>query len=233
MNSEFKTPQKHSGESSSPTPDTVKHIKNPSIFANSGSKSNASPISEKRYNQNNSLFEKTFNDSDSDQENVKNEEKYECPKNFMMKNEDQYINKVVKKLEFNQAGNTTRNLMKAISKDLQKRKIGHIRHVSDTDSVVYIGSDDEKNPSELNSYPFILGQNRESLSVFDSTPCMAYCRYCKTDVHTIIDFYHSKVSKKLTQLFSSIFTCCSFPAWLSSLRVHKCPNCSLVIAKCR
>lgn len=219
MNSEFKTPPKSHENSISQTPDTVKHLKNVSIFSASSGKLHASPISENRYRSSGNLLEKTLeNDSESGKIIVLDDEEVK-EKNLI-------------------------GTVKISPKEKSRGKKSHLRNVSDADSVVYIGSD-EKRFYGTNSQSFVLGEkprqslgiledikNKEVLVVLENAPCMAYCRYCKVDVHTEIEFYTSRVPKKMMKAFASIFSCCSI-GWIDGYRVHKCPNCSLVIAKCR
>ena len=217
MNTEFKTPPKSNEDSISQTPDTVKHLKNVSIFSVSSGKLHASPISENRYRASGNLLDKTLeNDSESGKIIVLDDE------------EEKEI--------------SLRGITKLSPKEKSRGKKSHLRNVSDADSVVYIGSDEKR---FYGAQPFVLGEkprqslgiledirNKEVLVVLENTPCMAYCRYCKVDVHTEIEFYTSRVPKKMMKAFASIFSCCSI-GWIDGYRVHKCPNCSLVIAKCR
>mmetsp|Transcript_15105 Transcript_15105/g.21971 ORF Transcript_15105/g.21971 Transcript_15105/m.21971 type:complete len:303 (+) Transcript_15105:72-980(+) len=78
-----------------------------------------------------------------------------------------------------------------------------------------------------------IGSVRGSLPVLGMTPCSAYCNYCKQQVHTKVEYQNPKLPSPFLTILSNIFTCCQAPNWLSTHRVHACPNCNLVIAKSR
>ncbi|OMJ88658.1 hypothetical protein SteCoe_9356 [Stentor coeruleus] len=133
----------------------------------------------------------------------------------------------------------------------------HTRNPSDADSVVYLGPGD---CSSLNStfrkessekrHEFqlsivetasgsLLSTEKPSISsCIRSIPKLgdnettSYCRFCKKDVHTVVEI-NSCYSNKLLQAFSKFFTCCSYPSWMADYFVHKCPHCSLVLGKSR
>ncbi|CAG9324428.1 unnamed protein product [Blepharisma stoltei] len=73
---------------------------------------------------------------------------------------------------------------------------------------------------------------RGSLPVFGNMPCTAYCHFCKEVVHTSLDF-SAKIPRPFIKVFSTIASCCRAPEWISKLRIHRCPKCSLVLAKSR
>ena len=242
MSKEFKTPDKLKLDSSSPTPDTVKHLKQESIFSNSGSKAHASPISENRYKSQDSGNA----DKKIDQDEIEDSDSYKSSKLLTYSIEHSKVHherrqKTIAELDdilqvLKESEKIKKNEGKNINQQIiEPKNISHIRNISDTDSVVYIGSDDERHLHDFKFQPFVLGeiQNRESLLVLDNTPCTAYCRYCKIDVHTSVEFYNTKLSKGVMKVVASIFSCCTLPTWINTLRVHKCPYCSLVIAKCR
>ena len=235
MSSEFTTPNKLESISPAPTPDTVKHIKVPSIFSASSLKGQASPLSENRYKSPEpNLIDKTVErDSDYESEARKSIKIHSYTQESRLPLADpKSICILTKENRWSEA----RENAKAIN---------HLRNASDADSVVYIGSDDRQ-LYEINSNYLGIGEIKqrqsiipeeisggESLAVLENAPCMAYCKYCKIDVHTEVEFYTTKISKGLMKAFSSIFSCCSMNGWVDGYRVHKCPNCLLIIAKCR
>lgn len=133
----------------------------------------------------------------------------------------------------------------------------HTRNPSDADSVVYLGPGD---CSSLNNTYRQEGSEKKhefQLSIVETasgsllstekppiSPCIrsipklgdnettSYCRFCKKDVHTVVEI-NSCYSSKLLKAFSKFFTCCSYPSWMADYFVHKCPHCSLVLGKSR
>lgn len=75
--------------------------------------------------------------------------------------------------------------------------------------------------------------DRAPLPVLGNMPSSVYCNFCKMYVHSKVDFLNAKVPGPILKVFSSFFTCCQVPAWLNTYRVHRCPNCTLVLAKSR
>ncbi|OMJ68519.1 hypothetical protein SteCoe_33997 [Stentor coeruleus] len=209
------------------------------LFPNSCTKS-ASPISEKRYNRGNSIFEK----SDDASENSDTEIQH-C-KRLLLYNTSKINDKNNKRpksiaelddiLQFIEKKDQSNRKSGKSCMDYEFKQSSHRRNISDADSVIYMCSDEEKYLSDYKSQPpFILAdmRNRNSLPILEGAPCTAYCRYCKKDVHTIVEIHNTHLSNGVLRIFSSIFSCCSLPNWLRNARVHKCPNCSLVIAKCK
>lgn len=128
--------------------------------------------------------------------------------------------------------------------------LSHTRNLSDADSVVYLGPGDysnlnteiQENSDKKNEFQLsiietaagsILSTEKPSiLPILGEIGISTYCRYCKCDVHTTVDFNQCYTSKILKAV-SSVITCCSYPDWLAAYRVHKCPDCSLVLGKSR
>lgn len=98
----------------------------------------------------------------------------------------------------------------------------HSRNISDADSVIHRTEESVKK---------LRRSNRGSLPVLESTPCTLYCSYCSKQVHSQVEIYTHSVSRKLINIFASILSCCEAPVWLSSLKVHKCPDCGLVLGR--
>lgn len=127
---------------------------------------------------------------------------------------------------------STRNTSKVSMYTEDSRSPCFVNNASDTESVIHVVGEKKKSQ-------FMQGKENvresvgKSLQVLDSSPCCIYCRFCKLDVHSSIEYYNTRMSGGFLRVFSSIFTCCSGPLWLSNMKVHKCPNCSLVLAKCR
>ena len=131
----------------------------------------------------------------------------------------------------------------------------HVRNPSDTDSVIYQGPGDSLNNSARQDYAesktelqlsvvetasgsilsieksHISGKN-ESIQSLGQHSVAVYCRYCREDVHTVVDFNECYRSKILNAI-SNIISCCNYPKWIAEYRVHKCPKCSLVLGKSR
>lgn len=228
MSAELNTPEKVYSESSNLTPDTVKHIKNSGIFSISSKKAIASPISQRRYIiEENNLFDKskdTPRDSDLDSKKTYKLLNFSCINPVLIEEKEN------NREEFDRVLSSLRN-NELTDKVYENKGTAHIRHISDTDSVIYIGSEDDRSGNKI--YNLTSNDKRDSLITLGNTPCTAYCRHCRVDVHTIVEFHNAKISQKMARIFSSVFSCCSLPVWLSKLRVHKCPNCFLIIAKCR
>lgn len=129
----------------------------------------------------------------------------------------------------------------------------HNRNLSDTDSVVYLGPGD-KDVSKCENVPKkvelrlsvvetatgsllstekpIVSPKKKMLPTLGNNETTSYCRYCKKDVHTRVEF-NSCYSNRILKAVSSIIGCCSYPSWMASYIVHKCPTCSLVLGKSR
>jgi LITAF-like zinc ribbon domain len=242
MISDFKTPERVVQMSVIPNTDLNKNPTN-CIFSSS-SKSRRSCLSEKRYNLNN------LNPLDQIDQ-ILEEAEIDIKSSKLLKFDSKHTRKIshtrqrsigdiedLSKLNFKKE-TSTRNTSKAISICTEdSRSPSHLRNVSDADSVVYILPEEGKHSFDV-KLPFMIGKEntyepvKGSVVLLGSTPCAAYCRYCKSDVHTKVELYNAGISSGILKLFSSIFTCCNGPLWLSKLRVHKCPNCSLILAKCR
>ena len=130
------------------------------------------------------------------------------------------------------------------------------RNLSDADSVVFLGPADQEITQK--SIGETTGKKSEfQMSIIETAtgsllstdkppvsprmkqmPCLgntattSFCRFCKRDVHTKVEF-NSCYNSKLLTAFSSLIGCCSYPSWMASYIVHKCPNCSLVLGKSR
>ena len=172
------------------------------IFSGSAQKSNKSRTSEKRYSKLTQNF---------DVVDVENQEEQ----------------KPGKLLTYNVQ--KTRHRRKSSAGEIQCDKkyfhpsnSTHSRNISDADSVIHKTEESVKKLS-----PSVRG----SLPILESTPCTLFCPCCKVQVHSQLDIYSQSVSKKLLSIFASIFSCCESPVWLNSMRVHKCPYCSLVLGR--
>ena len=133
----------------------------------------------------------------------------------------------------------------------------HIYNPSDTDSVIYLGPGDCTSLNSSTRQDYIEGKAELQLSSVETASgsilsiekdsiskkgepiqslgeqsVAVYCRYCKEDVHTDVDF-NSCYSSKILNALSSVIGCCKYPNWLAEYRVHKCPRCSLVLGKSR
>ena len=109
----------------------------------------------------------------------------------------------------------------------------HIYNLSDADSVVYLGPDDcsslnntyreetDKNDFQISivetAVGSILSIEKPSSSMqskripsLGETATACYCRFCKRDVHTVIDF-NSCYNSKLLKVISSFISCCNYP----------------------
>lgn len=107
-----------------------------------------------------------------------------------------------------------------------KHIVKHSRNVSDADSVIY-----KQTEEDIRKYSRVTNSLKCSLPILEGSPCTIYCRYCQKQVHSQVDIYSSSVSKKILNVFSTIISCCQVPMWLNDMRVHKCPTCSLVLAR--
>lgn len=147
--------------------------------------------------------------------------------------------KTGKLLTFNEAANLsskTKHRRKSSIDEIssiQEKKVGpykalikHSRNVSDADSVIY-----KQTEEDIKRYSKVTASLKNSLPTLEGTPCTIYCRYCQRQVHSQVDIYSSSVSKKLLNVFSTIISCCQVPTWLNDMKVHRCPNCSLVLAR--
>lgn len=128
----------------------------------------------------------------------------------------------------------------------------HTHNLSDADSVVYLDPGDNmslnttlrqkytdhKHEFQLSMVETASGsilsteKPKKDLECFGNNATTAYCRYCKVDVHTIVDF-NSSYNSKFLKAISSVVACCNYPNWFAAYRVHKCPVCSLVLGKSR
>ncbi|OMJ92781.1 hypothetical protein SteCoe_4415 [Stentor coeruleus] len=209
------------------------------LFQNTSTKS-ASPISEKRYNDESSIFEK------SDEANEDSDEEYQPCKKFLYYNTGKVFEKDQKKIKPIKKIDEVLQFIEKKEKPERKsvknqvifelKQQSHRKNISDADSVIYMGSEEEKYFRDSRFQPQICAsdiKNRESLPFLENSPCMAYCKNCKKDIHTTLEIQSSHISTGILQIFSSLFSCCSLPTWLGNLRVHKCPICALVIAKCK
>jgi hypothetical protein len=170
------------------------------IFSGSAQKSNKSRTSEKRYSKLTQNFDVIDIENQEDQKPGKLLT-YKAPK--------------------------TRHRRKSSAGEIQCEKkwtvptSNHSRNISDADSVIH---KTEESVKKLHT------SLRGSLPILESTPCTAFCPYCKIQVHTSIELYSQSFSKKVISLFASILSCCEAP-WLSNMKVHKCPHCSLVLGR--
>lgn len=233
MLSDFRTPEKlfqdHDQSSS-----TVKRDGN-SIFSNSASRSK-SCRSERRYTSSNQkVFDQVIPYIEESELEGKSNKFLTYEPNHMRKishsrqksiNDCHDMSKLTSKKEL-----STRNTSKVsmYTEDSRSPIGGH--NASESESIIQILPDRQVSPIENKEN--VRTSVGKSLQVLDNTPCAVYCRYCKIDVHSNIEYYNTRMSGGILKMFSSIFTCCNGPLWLSSMRVHKCPNCSLVLAKCR
>ncbi|OMJ69174.1 hypothetical protein SteCoe_33173 [Stentor coeruleus] len=217
---------------------TKTHQDNFLLFQNTSTKS-ASPISEKRYNEESSIFKKSdeaSEDSDEEYEPCKKDLCYNTEKVFE-KNRDlvKPIEKTDEIFEFIEKKDESDR--KSMKKQMvfEVRQQSHRKNISDSDSVIYMGSEEEKYFRDSRLQPPIYVsdiKNRDSMPFLENSPCMAYCKHCRKDVHTSLEIQSPHFSTGILQIFTSLFSCCSLPTWLGNLRVHKCPVCSSVIGKC-
>lgn len=209
------------------------------LFQNTSTKS-ASPISEKRYNDESSIFEK------SDEANEDSDEECQPCKKVMYYNTGKVFEKDNTKLTPEEKAHEVLQFIEKKEKNQRKsiknqmvfelKQQSHRKNISDADSVIYMGSEEEKYFRDSRLQPPMCVsdiKNRESLPYLDNSPCMAYCKNCKKDIHTTLEIQSSHISTGILQIFTTLFSCCSLPTWLGSSRLHKCPICSLVIAKCK
>ena len=126
---------------------------------------------------------------------------------------------------------STRNTSKVSMYTEDSRSQYGVQNASESESIIQISSLKQVNPK--GNKENVRTSVGKSLQALGNTPCAIYCRYCKIDVHSNIEYYNTRISGGILKMFSSIFTCCNGPLWLSNMTVHKCPNCSLVLAKCR
>jgi hypothetical protein len=129
------------------------------------------------------------------------------------------------------------------------------RNLSDADSVIFLGPSDQevtkphseatekKSEFQLSIVETATGSllstekppvspRKKQMPCLGNTATTSFCRFCKRDVHTKVEF-NSCYNSKLLTAFSSLIGCCSYPNWMASYIVHKCPNCSLVLGKSR
>lgn len=245
MIAEFKTPEKPYQNSQDEEMSTVKRNAE-LIFSNSASKSRRSWLSERRYTSHEPNIFDTIIPIPEDQESeIKSRHllTYEPHHSRKISHTRQKsigdIDEIPKLLLRKEA--STRNTSKAISMCTEdSRSPCHIKNASDADSVIYVAPEEVK--KESIDMKIKLSQMakentcesvRSSLAMLENTPSSVFCRFCKVDVHTTIEFYNTRVPGGFLRMFSSIFTCCNGPLWLNNYKVHKCPRCSLVLAKCR
>lgn len=245
MIADFKTPEKAFQD---PQEDTLSTVKRDVglIFSSSTTKSRRSCLSERRYSsQKPSKFD-TIDIIPEDQDS-------EIKSSKLLTYEPKHMRKIshIRQKSITYAEEmpeldipkepSTRNTSKVLSVFIEDSRCpSHLRNASDADSVVYVvpedgkkGSIDMKMGLSESGKENTCDSVRSSLVVLENSPCSVYCRYCKIDVHTTIEFYNTRVPGRFLRMFSSIFTCCSGPLWLNNYKVHKCPRCSLVLAKCR
>ncbi|OMJ96259.1 hypothetical protein SteCoe_231 [Stentor coeruleus] len=245
MIADFKTPEKSFQSHQDNIPSTIKRDVG-LIFSNSTTKSRRSCLSERRYSSQKPNKFDTIDIIPEDQDS-------EIKSSKLLTYEPKHIKKIShtrqKSITFTDEileldipkEPSTRNTSKVLSVFIEDSRCpSHLHNVSDADSVVYVAPEDgEKDSIDMKMGLSESGKEntcdsvRSSLIVLENSPCSVYCRYCKIDVHTAIEFYNTRVPGKFLKMFSSIFTCCSGPLWLNNYKVHKCPHCSLVLAKCR
>lgn len=242
MLADFKTPERIPEDSLFPGSESGKGSTD-FIFSVTSSKSRRSCLSEKRYNSSNP---KPFTQTDPvlDENDIKSSKLLTFEPGHARKishTRQRSIGDIdeLSKLQLKKEA-STRNTSKVMSICTEdSRSPSHLRNISDADSVVYISPEENKCSLDIKPPPFMFGKEnrreelRGSMNIMGNTPCTAYCRYCKVDVHTTVELYNAGVSGGVLKFFSSVFTCCSGPLWLNNLKVHKCPQCSLVLAKCR
>ncbi|OMJ82794.1 hypothetical protein SteCoe_16389 [Stentor coeruleus] len=242
---DFKTPEKEPQDPQNDTLSTVKRD-NGLIFSNSTTKFRRSCLSERRYSSQKPNKFDTIDIISEDQDS-------EIKSSKLLTYEPKHIKKIShirqKSITYTEEmlvldipkEPSTRNTSKVLSVFTENSRCpSHLRNASDADSVVYVAAEDLKKGSidmkiglSESGKENTCDSVRSSLIVLENSPCSVYCRYCKTDVHTAIEFYNTRVPGRFLRIFSSIFTCCSGPLWLNNYKVHKCPHCSLVLAKCR
>ena len=128
----------------------------------------------------------------------------------------------------------------------------HIRNLSDADSVVYLAPGDSLNNTyrqEGKKHEFQISiietaagsivstekpgnTNNHGVPMLGLMETMAFCRFCRKEVHTKIEI-NSCYDNKILNVMSSIISCCSCSNWMGAIKVHKCPYCSLVLGKSR
>lgn len=173
------------------------------LFSGSAQKSNKSRTSEKRYSKLTQNF---------DVVDIENQE--ECRQG--------------KLLTYDSAANP-RHRRKSSAGEIQcdKKPVTshhqhHSRNISDADSVIH------KTEESVKKLKLSV---KTSLPYLESTPCTIWCPYCAKQVHSKVEIYSPSVSKKILNIFSSLLSCCESPVWLSNLKVHKCPDCELVLGR--
>ena len=242
MLSDFKTPERIPEDSFFPGSDTGKSSTD-CIFSITSGKSRRCCLSERRYTSNNP---KVFDQVESilDEADLKSSKLLTYEPNHARRishTRQRSIGDIdeLSKLQFKKEA-STRNTSKVLSIYTEEsRSPSHLRNVSDADSVVYVSPEENKCSLDIRPPPFAFGKEnrreemRASVIMMGNAPCTMFCRYCKVDVHTSVELYNAGISGGVLKIFASIFTCCNGPLWLNNLRVHKCPRCSLVLAKCR
>lgn len=73
---------------------------------------------------------------------------------------------------------------------------------------------------------------KESYPVLGVTPTMAYCKFCRESVHTEVTVSSVKFPMPFLRVVQRIMDCCN-NSWFSDMKVHRCPQCTLVLAKSR
>lgn len=235
MLADFKTPEKPFQESLDNSSSTVKRTAN-QIFSNS-TRSQRGCRSERRYSSQNAKHHDQIAPYAEDLD-------LEPKSNKLLTFDPGHIRKVshtrqktigeceeLSKLTFRKEA-STRNTSKVSMYTEDSRSPCCLNNASDTESVIHVVGDKRKLETKQGKEN-VRESVGKSLQVLDSSPCSIYCRFCKVDVHSSIEYYNTRMSGGLLKVFSSIFTCCSGPLWLSNMKVHKCPKCSLVLAKCR
>ena len=181
------------------------------IFSGSTQKSHRNRHAEKRYSKENQVFDKI---------------------EIIEVNEDIKLGKLLTYNEPSHLRTKSKHRRKSsIDENFQlyektnKFYVKHSRNISDTDSVIY--KQTEEDLKKHSNYLPVRG----SLPILESTPCTVYCKFCEKQVHSVIDFYNSRIPQKVLNLFSSIVTCCQGSVWLNDMKVHRCPFCKLVLGK--
>ena len=233
MLSNFKTPEKDFQDHDEGL-STVKHASN-LIFSNSAHRSR-SCRSERRYTSHNpKVFDQVIPYIEDSE--------VECKSSKFLTYQPNHMHKVshIRQKSINDCHNmsnltskkevSTRNTSKVSMYTEDSRSQYGVQNASESESVIQTPS--LKQVNQIENKENVRISVGKSLQALGNTPCAIYCRYCKMDIHSNIEYYNTRVSGGILKMFSSIFTCCNGPLWLSSMSVHKCPNCSLVLAKCR
>ena len=260
MTTDYKTPEKNLDDLYTLNSDTVKQLRN-QIFSNTAPKSARSCLSEQRYTLcNRNLYDTIAPLPEDPEPEIKPSKLLTYEYSYQKKifnNRKLSIEETEENIKPILKSNNllTRDTSKTVSicteEEENHKSSYHGKNISDADSVIYIGIDEKRisqdtidsqvdkkskrsscenaKKSKRNSCENV----KKSIIVLESTPCSVYCKFCKIDVHTSIELYHTRVPGGILRAFSSIFACCREPLWINNFKVHKCPRCSLVLAKCR